>query len=130
MKGVSGWVKGRATSQTYVDLVIAPAVHTQGLDLCYVRAHLPVQGGATHAQEHARKEISGKDGVDAPDVPEEVKNRMEMDALEDALYGLTTTTSKPQTSLSPRSRKEELADLRARLLAVLASLGLTALNLS
>ena len=37
-----------------VDLIVGPAVHTQGLDLGHVRPQLPVQRGAAHAQEDAQ----------------------------------------------------------------------------
>ena len=46
-----------AAIRTYVDLIIGPPVHTQGLDLGYVGAQLAVDRGASHAQENAQLHV-------------------------------------------------------------------------
>ena len=38
----------------YLNLLIAPAIHTQRLDFGHVRANLAVEGGASYAEEYAQ----------------------------------------------------------------------------
>lgn len=95
-----------------------------------------------HAREHLAdsqdtlvngNEAIGGDAMDLVDLPEEVKERKEMDALEDALNAMTAADSgsaKTSTQIeSARPSLQDLVEWKTRLRRAMDALGLSDMDL-